>query len=136
MSGLLARVLAQALMAGVSVVTKAFVQAYQRAQAGGGAQAAQGIKNAVSANRMALDQAQQVLNLEKTGYTREQILAQFQKYYEANDPDKGGSFYIQSKLYQARETLIDDIRRNPSHGTSSTGTSSNASSSQQSERMQ
>ena len=32
---------------------------------------------------------------------------QFEKYFAANDVKNGGSFYLQSKVYRARELLIE-----------------------------
>ena len=29
----------------------------------------------------------------------------YQKYFAANDPDQGGSFYLQSKIYRAKEAM-------------------------------
>jgi import inner membrane translocase subunit TIM16 len=61
---------------------------------------------------MASDQARAVLNIEAKGeLSRAEVGRQFQKYYEANDPDKGGSFYLQSKVWNARETLLEEIKR-------------------------
>lgn len=33
----------------------------------------------------------------------------FDKYFEANDPKSGGSFYLQSKVYRAHEALLDEL---------------------------
>ena len=30
--------------------------------------------------------------------------------FEANDPKKGGSFYLQSKIYRAKEALDTELR--------------------------
>lgn len=60
---------------------------------------------------MAVDQARQVLNLEKNEVNMERIAEQFNKYYAMNDPDKGGSFYIQAKVANARDSLVADVRR-------------------------
>jgi import inner membrane translocase subunit TIM16 len=110
MSGMFARLMAQVALTGVSVVTKAFMQAYARAQAGGGAAGAAGaVRSAVSGARMPLDQARLVLNVEK-GATSAEVLAQFEKYFAMNDPDAGGSFYMQSKVYNAREALLEEIK--------------------------
>jgi import inner membrane translocase subunit TIM16 len=32
-------------------------------------------------------------------------LQQYERYHAANDPKKGGSFYIQSKIFRAKEAL-------------------------------
>ncbi len=35
---------------------------------------------------------------------------QFEKHFTANDPDAGGSFYLQSKIWNARETMLEELR--------------------------
>jgi import inner membrane translocase subunit TIM16 len=35
------------------------------------------------------------------------FLKQFERYFAANDVSKGGSFYLQSKIYRAHELLIE-----------------------------
>lgn len=35
------------------------------------------------------------------------LLQQFERYFEANDVSKGGSFYLQSKIYRAKELLTE-----------------------------
>lgn len=110
MSGYLARAVAQTVVFCVNVVSKAFMQAYSKAQAGGGSAGTAARGAVTGGSRMPLDQARQVLNLEKA-FTREDVAAQFEKYYASNDPDKGGSFYVQSKVFQARDTLLGDMKR-------------------------
>jgi import inner membrane translocase subunit TIM16 len=60
---------------------------------------------------MALDQARQILNIEKNEVNREKILEQYEKYSKINDPDAGGSLYVQTKIWYAKEVLI--TVRNP-----------------------
>ncbi len=112
MSGFFARIIAQVAIVGVQVLTKAFAQALQRAQAGGGATAAaSAARSAVMGSRMSLEQARAVLNVgEKGAYTAADVHAQYEKYFEANDPDAGGSFYVQSKIHNAREALLEELR--------------------------
>ncbi len=111
MSGFFARVLAQAAVAGVGILTKAFVQALARAQAGGGAAAAgAAARTAWTGARMPVDQARGVLNLEKGAYDAAAVNAQFDRYFASNDPDAGGSFYVQSKVHNAREALLEELR--------------------------
>jgi mitochondrial import inner membrane translocase subunit TIM16 len=38
------------------------------------------------------------------------VLQQYERYMAANDPKKGGSFYLQSKVYRAKE-LLDEFQR-------------------------
>jgi import inner membrane translocase subunit TIM16 len=112
MSGFFARIIAQVAIVGVQVLTKAFAQALQRAQAGGGANAAaSAARSAVMGARMSAEQARAVLNVgEKGAYTAADVRAQYEKYFEANDPDAGGSFYLQSKIHNAKETLLEELK--------------------------
>lgn len=36
---------------------------------------------------------------------------QYDKYFSQNDPSKGGSFYLQSKIYRAKECLEKEIEQ-------------------------
>ena len=57
---------------------------------------------------MSVMEAKQVLNIEGEALSKAEILSQYAKYYQANDPDKGGSYYLQVKFYNARETLLEE----------------------------
>ena len=59
---------------------------------------------------MAVMQARAILQVAR-GADKDEILQKFQKYFKANDPDAGGSFYLQSKVATARDVLLDDARR-------------------------
>jgi import inner membrane translocase subunit TIM16 len=98
-----AKVIAQMVVSAVQVLTRAGVQAYQQAlrnaKQGPGAQA-----NPLHAKkRMPLDEALGILNLEKANASPEVLDAAFQKFFALNDPGKGGSFYLQSKIFRANE---------------------------------
>lgn len=89
-----------------SVFSRAFVAAYHQALQNakqGGAQAA---KSARTYGGMAPDEALKVLELQKTDLKNPtRIMEQFDKYFAQNEPAKGGSFYLQSKIYRAKECL-------------------------------
>jgi len=97
--------MAQALSVGVAVFSRAFMVAYQQAvanaKAGGGAAAA-AAKEATKKRLMSRSEALAILNLEENA-TVQQAEKQFKKYFDANDPGKGGSYYLQSKIYRANE---------------------------------
>lgn len=40
----------------------------------------------------------------------EDVMSRFKKLFDSNDPKKGGSFYLQSKVLRAREKLEGEIR--------------------------
>lgn len=37
-----------------------------------------------------------------------QLDQQYEKFFAANDPAKGGSFYLQSKIFRAKEALLKE----------------------------
>lgn len=111
MAGPFARILIQVVVAGARVMTNAFVQAYQQAAAN-----PQGAKKAAEAasrklrKEMAHEEALKILNFDKNPATIEELVARFDKYFAANDPKKGGSFYLQSKFYRAREVVEKQLK--------------------------
>ena len=42
-------------------------------------------------------------------YMSKQHVQRFEKIFEKNNPEKGGSFYLQSKVYFAKEHLMQDF---------------------------
>jgi len=110
MSGPLARVLAQVLVAGFGVVTRAFVQAYQQAAANPNA-AKNAAKNAQKAvrNRMEIEEALKIMNFEQTPKSIDHVLQRYDKYFNANDPKNGGSYYLQSKFFRAKEAIEEEL---------------------------
>jgi import inner membrane translocase subunit TIM16 len=40
----------------------------------------------------------------------EDVMARFKKLFDTNDPKKGGSFYLQSKILRARERIEMEVR--------------------------
>ena len=51
---------------------------------------------AAAASGMSALEAKQVLNLVDSEVTKEAILAQYRRYYAANDMKRGGSLYVHS----------------------------------------
>jgi import inner membrane translocase subunit TIM16 len=58
---------------------------------------------------MTKNEALKILNIKEDQMKADQIMQQFDKYMEANDPEKGGSFYIQNKVYYAKEFLMEEF---------------------------
>eukprot|EP00050_Salpingoeca_kvevrii_P006806 m.291829 g.291829 ORF g.291829 m.291829 type:complete len:139 (+) comp12522_c0_seq1:103-519(+) len=107
------RIIAQLLVAGSQIVARAFAQAYREAAANaakGGAAAggARKAADAVRAGAMDLGEAQRILNVQKDA-TWEEILSKYDHLFKINAKDKGGSFYLQSKVYRAKERLESEF---------------------------
>ncbi|KAF3929494.1 hypothetical protein ABW19_dt0201203 [Dactylella cylindrospora] len=112
------RIIFQIVATGSRVVGRAFVEAYKQANAShkyAAAAATSGATNSFADRKfsgLSLDEACRILNVKTpdtggklTGLTMEEVAAQYKRLYDANDPAKGGSFYIQSKVYRAMERL-------------------------------
>lgn len=114
------RLITQVVVIGSRVLGRAFTEAYKqanassqyaRAQAKAGGAAASGRANLSTG--MTLDEAVKILNVPKPttsgpnakNYDMEEVMDRFKRLFDANDPQKGGSFYLQSKILRARERI-------------------------------
>merc|ERR1711977_477175 len=78
------RIITQVIFTGTRVVGRAFAEAYKQASAS--SQYAKGQAN------------------------MEDVMERFKKLFDVNDPQKGGSFYLQSKVLRARERIEAEVR--------------------------
>ena len=111
--------IAQIVLTGGRVFGRAFAEAYKQAQASSqyAKQAAKdggtGASTTMSFSGLTLDEACKILNVKppmggKTDMTA--VMDRFKKLYDVNEPKKGGSFYIQSKILRARERIEMEVR--------------------------
>ncbi|XP_059152386.1 mitochondrial import inner membrane translocase subunit TIM16-like isoform X1 [Physella acuta] len=113
----LAKYLAQIILAGTQVVGRAFARAvkqeYAASQqaaknAGGGRHGARKAA-ADTVSGMTLQEAKQVLNVADINDT-EALLKNYQHLFDVNDKSKGGSLYLQSKVFRAKERIDMEIQ--------------------------
>ncbi|KAI1322876.1 protein transporter [Xylariaceae sp. FL0255] len=113
------RIITQIVVTGTRVLGRAFGEAYKQAQASSNYARAQakanpnggGARGALSGN-MTLDEACKILNVKppQGGQANiEEVMDRFKKLFDANDPQKGGSFYLQSKVLRARERIEAEV---------------------------
>jgi import inner membrane translocase subunit TIM16 len=101
------RILANLLVAGSGALFRAASQAWQKAlenarKSGVAADAASSAAASVRGRQhMSLEEARKILNVTDAA-TKEEMLERFAKTFEKNE---GASFYVQSKLFRAKETL-------------------------------
>ncbi|KAG9537318.1 hypothetical protein KCU71_g20780, partial [Aureobasidium melanogenum] len=103
----------QVFVTGTRVFGRAVAEAYRHASASQKYQAATGIKGATGGAGLTLDEACKILNVgpPKGGKANmEQVTERFKKLFDQNDPKKGGSFYLQSKVLRARERIEMEVR--------------------------
>ena len=75
------------------------------------------------------DEAYKVLNVDpKSAAPEEEIRANYEKLFKMNDVTVGGSFYLQSKVYRAKQTL-DRIHKPSAASSSASASASNTASS-------
>ncbi|RYP75894.1 hypothetical protein DL771_002158 [Monosporascus sp. 5C6A] len=114
------RFLFQAMVVGGRVLGRAFTEAYKQAQASSQYARAQAKMNpnapgarASLSSGMTLEEACKILNVKppQGGQANlEEVTARFKKLFDANDPQKGGSFYLQSKILRARERIEAEVK--------------------------
>eukprot|EP00695_Tsukubamonas_globosa_P001199 TRINITY_DN2152_c0_g1_i1.p1 TRINITY_DN2152_c0_g1~~TRINITY_DN2152_c0_g1_i1.p1 ORF type:complete len:105 (+),score=17.81 TRINITY_DN2152_c0_g1_i1:122-436(+) len=90
------RLLVNLAASSATVVGKAFVDAYKQASAEGGVVS--------SVKRMPLKEAWQILGVAEDA-PKEDVEKTYQRMFDANNPEKGGSFYVQSKIFRAKEAI-------------------------------
>ena len=84
---------------------------YQRAQAKSGNGSATG--RASLSSGMTLEEACKILNVKPPQAGKadmEEVMDRFKRLFDNNDPKKGGSFYLQSKILRARERIEAEVK--------------------------
>ncbi|KAK5014159.1 mitochondrial import inner membrane translocase subunit TIM16 [Cryomyces antarcticus] len=110
------RIISQIVITGSRVLGRAFAEAYRQASASQKYAAAAGkgsTGNTFTSSGLTLDEACKILNVPppKGGETNmEQVMESFKRLFDQNDPKKGGSFYLQSKILRARERIELEVR--------------------------
>ncbi|KAH8361834.1 hypothetical protein KR200_002164 [Drosophila serrata] len=113
----MAKYIAQIIVLGAQAVGRAFTKALRQEiaasqeaarRAGGGKQ---GEKSAESNLRtgMTLEEAKQILNVDDTKNV-ESVVKNYEHLFNVNERSKGGSFYLQSKVFRAKERLDHEIK--------------------------
>ncbi|RDA84300.1 hypothetical protein CP532_3343 [Ophiocordyceps camponoti-leonardi (nom. inval.)] len=110
-----------AFITGSRILGRSFVAAYKQAQAASQYQRAQsklgGSSSSSSAHAslssgMTLDEACRILNVKPPAGGRanaEEVLDRYKHLFDANEPQKGGSFYLQSKIVRAKERFEREL---------------------------
>lgn len=110
--------IAQIILTGGRVFGRAFAEAYKQAQASSQyARAASKDNpqalNTIASSGLTLDEACKILNVKPPQAGKvdmEQVMERFKRLYDMNEPTKGGSFYLQSKILRARERIELEAR--------------------------
>jgi import inner membrane translocase subunit TIM16 len=99
----------------VPVLLKSFAEAYKQAAArappiAGGAIGKTGVRTITP---MTKSEANMILGFEKSekDVSAEEVKEAFERMYKLNEPENGGSFYIQSKIFRAREYIENEMMK-------------------------
>ena len=107
-----------AFVTGSRILGRSFAAAYKQAQAASQYQRAQAkMGNTTSGGHslssgMTLDEACRILNVKppQGGQANmEEVVERYKRLFDANDPQKGGSFYLQSKIVRAKERMEREV---------------------------
>lgn len=108
---IMSKILAQLILAGSQVLGRALTRAI-RQELESARQAAskrpQNVPPPIQTD-MTLDEAMRILNVEKLD--TEVIDKNYKHLFEANDRKNGGSLYLQSKVYRAKERIDQELGR-------------------------
>ncbi|KAL4444180.1 hypothetical protein ABPG75_011917 [Micractinium tetrahymenae] len=105
-----AKILANLLVAGGTVLFRAATQAYRQAIINGtkAGMTAEGVNAARSAaKQLTKQEAEMILGVEP-GATWQEITKKYDHLFQANE--RSGSFYLQSKVYRAKERLEQEFK--------------------------
>ncbi len=98
--------IAQIILMGAGYLGRAVVQAYQQAlvnSARSGGAAAAGAARSVR-GRMGAQEASEILGVKPDAGLKD-IYSKYDKLFSVNNPAKGGSLYLQAKIYNAKVEL-------------------------------
>ncbi|EMG49983.1 PAM16 Mitochondrial import inner membrane translocase subunit TIM16 [Candida maltosa Xu316] len=103
------RLLVNVIFTGASVFGRAFTEAYKQAAKASAAGAAGRPAKATSAGGVPVEEAMKILDLEKTELSLDKIDEKYNYLFDVNSKEKGNSFYLQSKIYYAMDTLKKEL---------------------------
>lgn len=105
------RLIVNVIFTGASVFGRAFTEAYKqaaKASAAGGASAGGAVKVG-SAGGVPVDEALKILDLDRKDLNLDKLTEKYNYLFEVNGKEKGNSFYMQSKVYFAMDTLKKEL---------------------------
>ncbi|KHJ86657.1 hypothetical protein OESDEN_13585, partial [Oesophagostomum dentatum] len=100
----------------ILLLTYAYILESQQAAARHGTrtgQSASETRESANANArmgISLEESLKILNI-KTPIDPQEVEKNYEHLFNINDKTKGGSFYLQSKIYRAKERIDEELRR-------------------------
>ncbi|KAG4302959.1 hypothetical protein PCANB_000752 [Pneumocystis canis] len=116
------QLIVQIIVVGVQVLGRAFIQAYKQMAVNAALKHAKnngyGFSkevNDIDTNILSqktgitVSEACQILNIKKIPIKLSDVIEKYEYLYKTNDPKNGGSLYLQSKIFWAKERLKIDL---------------------------
>lgn len=106
------RLIVNVIFTGATVFGKAFTEAYKqaaKATASSSQAKAAGATRASSTGGIQLDEACKILDIEKKDISLEKVDEKYNYLFGVNGKEKGNSFYLQSKVFYAMDTLKKEL---------------------------
>ncbi|CAH2445743.1 TIM23 complex subunit [Komagataella phaffii CBS 7435] len=104
------RLVTQVIFTGAKVFGRAFTEAYRQAAAATSKQGASAAATAVRDTGISLDEACKILDVQPKGLDNTKIQEKYNYLFDINSKENGGSFYLQSKIYRAKERLEAELK--------------------------
>ncbi|VDD74965.1 unnamed protein product [Mesocestoides corti] len=116
----MAKYIAQIILAGSRILGRAFAKALQEEYAASRnaakarastsqSSSSKSDSNASSTSGLSLEEAKQILNVSDI-FDTENVLKKYEHLFEVNDKSKGGSLYLQSKVFRAKERIDEELQ--------------------------
>lgn len=107
----MSRIIAQLILAGSQILGRAISRAIRQeleASKQASSRRPQNVPPPIHTSDMSLDEAMKILNIDELD--PERIEKNYKHLFEANDRKNGGSLYIQSKVFRAKERIDQELK--------------------------
>lgn len=103
------RLLVNVIFTGASVFGRAFTEAYKQAAKATSATSQGGATKSTSVGGIPTEEALKILDLKKSDLSVAKIEEKYAYLFDVNSKEKGNSFYLQSKVYYAMDSLRKEL---------------------------
>ncbi|VDO00842.1 unnamed protein product [Rodentolepis nana] len=114
------------ILAGSRILGRAFAKALQeeyaasknaaRARSGANQSSSRQSETSSSVSGISLEEAKQILNVSDI-YNTEEVNKRYDHLFTINDKKNGGSLYLQSKIFRAKERIDEELQAQPHDAT-------------------
>lgn len=103
------RLLVNVVITGAAVFGRAFTEAYKQASKASASAAATGASKAKSVGGIPVEEALKILDIDRKDLSMVEIDKKYEYLFDVNSKEKGNSFYLQSKVFYAMDSLKKEL---------------------------